>query len=474
MSGYSPFQSILSDITAKDLAVLHEVTEGWYVEYKREVPNSNSIAKSISAFSNTYGGWLFYGIAERSKENPVAGNFPGIVNSELDGSIQRIRQAAAQFVNPAPHFDLTVLRGPCTAIGLSAECAIICINVPKSLVAPHVHKTGRIYRRVADGSEPCPENDRFILDQLFRRADGLNKKYREWIGRDPEFSKSESTTPFLRIMIVADLWQDRGARSNMDLDEIREVMGRSTRLISAFPFDTVYTSANGFVARQHKNNDPYDFVATWQFYHDVISDIILPLPCYSVNNVNDLSERLSGYNYADRFLKILRDQNHHKANVVDLNYVFNVIVGIVETNREILKKVGWSHPYFIKTRMLNVWRTVPYLDISSCVDSFMAYGAPICLQSTVTSPHGLAPDSFLEIEQFPDVVTHDIPYVEREKAQILLQGVNLFLPIVRAYGTYPAIDTEPETIGRYLNDLQEAGTRSVAVQQAASRRLRAI
>ncbi len=40
------------------------------MEYKRQEVNARSLAKSLSAFANTYGGWLFLGVEEQSKDNP--------------------------------------------------------------------------------------------------------------------------------------------------------------------------------------------------------------------------------------------------------------------------------------------------------------------------------------------------------------------------------------------------------------------
>ena len=59
MNYYNPFDVPFSLITTESLKTLCDVSEGWYVEYKEKVPNPSSIAKSISAFANTYGGWLF-------------------------------------------------------------------------------------------------------------------------------------------------------------------------------------------------------------------------------------------------------------------------------------------------------------------------------------------------------------------------------------------------------------------------------
>jgi predicted HTH transcriptional regulator len=95
MRGYSPFDKPFTDISAEDLVALTEATEGWYIEYKREVPKADAIAKSIAAFANTYGGWLFYGVEEKSKAEPVAGSFPGIDRADVDPSMQRMRQAIA-------------------------------------------------------------------------------------------------------------------------------------------------------------------------------------------------------------------------------------------------------------------------------------------------------------------------------------------------------------------------------------------
>lgn len=102
---YDPFSGKdFESLNSLDLAVLTEVSEGWYVEYKRETSRPDAIAKSISALANTYGGWLFYGIDEKSKVEAVAGSFPGIATKELEASLSRIRHAVAQLVSP-PEFD---------------------------------------------------------------------------------------------------------------------------------------------------------------------------------------------------------------------------------------------------------------------------------------------------------------------------------------------------------------------------------
>ena len=53
---YNPFSKEIDQLDSGDLEKLRQVHEGWYVEYKAELPKAKAIAKAISAFANTYGG----------------------------------------------------------------------------------------------------------------------------------------------------------------------------------------------------------------------------------------------------------------------------------------------------------------------------------------------------------------------------------------------------------------------------------
>lgn len=465
MSEYSPFQKQLIDLEPEDLCALKDATEGWYIEYKREAPNSSAIAKSLSAFANTYGGWLFYGVQEKSKEEAVAGSFPGIARAEIDAVLQRMRQAAAGQVNPAPHFDTKVLWGPCESIGLADDRAVICAHVPWSPIAPHVHKGGHIYRRVADGSEPKPENDRFVLDQLWRRADDLREDYRRWVERDPEFSEGESERPYVRLMLVANLWQDRDCWLDASLEDIRDIMSEARGLLGAIPFETVYTSATGFVARQLPGNDPQNLGLTWRLRPHLVSEVIIPLSLYAPDPPVMLRGELHGYDEIGRFTDELIRQGHRSPRVVDLNYLFNLLIGVAEIQRRLTSKAGWSHGYFFKARLLNVWRTIPFVDVPIVLDRFVQHGIPMCLDSKVTTPGGLDPDSFTEVSEYADI--------DDDRVRLLLQTLDMFAPIARAFGVPTWVTHDPAAgSSPYHDELQRAGRRAMEVQRQRNDRLR--
>lgn len=450
---YSPFQTAFDSLTSADLECLGESAEGWYVEYKRELPNAGAIAKSISALANTYGGWVFYGVEEKSKDDPVAGAFPGLAASDAGAALQTIRQAVANHMNPAAHFDVRIIEGEGRS-ALAIGRVIICVRVPPSHIAPHVHKTGHIYRRVADGSEPRPENDRHLLDQLFRRGDEVRKMTADWLDRDPEFSKAESEYPYARLMLMADPWLQEDPWLDIGTKEMKEVFNSTPTLVSGVPFDTLYTSSRGYVARQINTNDPHHLGLTWRLRESLVSDVIIPLNFVDCEDLTQLAEYLSGYEEGDRFVRLLRTRNHRTPRVVDLNIVFNLLVGLVETQRRILRHAGWKKPFYAKIRLLNTWRTLPFLDIEGVLDEFDQHGIPMCLDGTATFPVGSDPDSVVPISTFENA---DEPY------RIILQAMEIFQLIARPLGL--PLDISARADRAYVALLYDAGSRASRIME---------
>ncbi|MBF4554844.1 ATP-binding protein [Pseudomonas sp. p50] len=470
MNHYTPFDKSFSHLQTDDLVALKEVNEGWYVEYKQAIPKSQSIAKSVSAFANSYGGWLFYGIKEESKENSVAGEFLGIDSTEVDTVLQRIRQAVANLINPSCHFESKVFYGPCAQLNIEAGRAIICIAIPQSAEAPHIHSSGYIYRRIADGSEPIPETDRHMVDRLYQRSKDTINSYKKWHDEDPEFSDTEINTPFLRIMIKPNLWHLPRSDFRIDIENAREILGAKTGRTICLPFDTIYSRAGGLTARQCENNDPSNHGMTWNVNPDLTGDIIIPLS-WSKGSLDQIEARLFGYEYSGIFIDALKKANIQEPHIVDLNYVYNVLMGIVEAQRALQKLAGWPLEFHLKIKLLNVWRTIPFLDIEYIINYIRRHGIPMCLTRSTTSPIGHHPNTFKYIKDHADGDDH---------SKAILQTLTSFIPIAQAYGlpltqmlldecenneTEETEETEPTFI-----QLNNAATRGVAITSSYNKK----
>ena len=394
MSTYSPFDKPINSLLVSDLATLKSIREGWYIEYKSQWVSARSVAKSLSAFANTYGGWLFFGIEENQKEDPTAGSFPGISDNELQLISQRLRQSVAEYLTPIPYYETICLHGPCDAIGLRDGVSVIVIEVPQSNTAPHIHKDGRIYRRAADSAEPKPETDRFLLDQLWQRADTVRDEVREWIQQDPEFSKAEAEVPYLRLLLSVDPWRQRVPYLDATLNTVRKILASLESNNITVAFDTVYPSSNGFIARQNADNDPWNYTLTWRIRRDLSCDLLVPLPLYSTSSLDELIVHLDGYENADLFIDVLREKGHISSKIVDMNVLMNVLIAAVAKYRRLLRLTNGETSFYYKSRLLNVWRAVPFIDLRTVLEEFRQYGTPMILDEIVTMPDGTTPDSF--------------------------------------------------------------------------------
>ncbi|WP_162558991.1 helix-turn-helix domain-containing protein [Sphingorhabdus sp. EL138] len=461
MSDYNPFDRQISKITSSDLSVLRSVSEGWYIEYKSKIPNAISIAKSVSAFANTYGGWLFYGIEEKSKDESVAGQFCGIARIEMDAALQAIRQSVASSVNPIPHFDTKVLWGPNKKVGLAKDTGVICVRVPQGNAAPYVHKSGKIYRRVGDGSEPKPESDRFILDQLWRRSKEVKDEYAQWIEKEPEFSKDESDSPYLRMFITPDLWRDKDVWAQLDTEKVREIFSRSLGEDTFFttPFDTVYRTNRGYIGRQVKSNDPSNLTATWFLNPNLTSEVVIPLPMLDGFDTIELEYELDGYKHSKSFINALRKYGHENPKIIDLNFVFSALIGTFDIQSKLDGIADRKGPLYVKSQLLNVWRTRPFLDVEKTITYQSEHGVPVCMNGEILAPAGKEPDDFKKILEFEDI--------EDLKIRKFFQAMSAFEPIASAVGIETdlakAVEVEHDYPSIYP-ELYSAANRASAAQ----------
>lgn len=461
MQTYSPFDKSIKDLNPDDLAVLKTVNEGWYVEYKRELVSARALAKAVSSFANTYGGWLFLGVQERSPDEPVAGSFPGIPDTQVDGALQRLRQSVAEHLNPAPYFETKTLQGPCLEIGLAESSSLIAIEIPQSHTAPHVHKDGRIYRRVGDSSEPKPETDRFILDQLWRRADNIREMTRKWIERDPEFTEQETKMPCVRLLLCVDPWFQRVPWIDAPLSEIRSILTSQEMGSPSLAFDTVYPTTSGFIARQLEGNDPHNYGLTWRMRRNLSCDIVLPLQLYTPHRLNNLISEWDGYKYVDIFTKILKAQGHTQPQIADLNFMLHILIAIVSKYRRLLKLVDEDAQFYFKARLLNVGRIVPFIDIETILEEFKKYGLPMVLDSIVTLPVGDDPESFSLVTGLGS--KHD----EHHQEPVInsVDGIAMFIFIAEGFGMSVNFNKEPEDKNILYDELTATCDRAMAVQR---------
>jgi hypothetical protein len=366
-------------------------------------------------------------------------------------------------VNPSPHFDTKVVWGPHELIGLPADRAVVCVSVPWSANAPHIHSRGFIYRRVADGSEPRPETDRHVIDQLGHRADQIRKDYARWVEADPELLEGESGNPFLRVLIATDLWKNHGLSLTLTANKVRDIMNSKIGPINNIPFNNVYSSATGFIARQTEHNNPRYLSMTWRLHFDGRSNVLIPLNRLRGEKPDFLHTDLEGYYYGGKFTKILCKENHSYIDIIDVNFLFNILNGVIHIQELIQSNLGWDKSIHVKMRLLNTLRTCPFIDIEPILDIFEESGIPMVLDPKVEIRPGTDPETFIEIPSFDNV--------EPDAARVTSKTLKLYLPILQAFGIsfWPEFMEGP---GKAVGDeLGRVGDRALESQARRNSRL---
>lgn len=143
----------IQEITSDDINGLFEnqIPESRTNEYKLELPNMADSKKipflaEVSAFANTEGGDLLFGISEN---NGVPESIPGIELDDLDKEILRLDSVIRSGIEPGLN-DFSI-----KAVSLSNDRYVIVIRVKRSWNGPHkVIKNDKFYRRHSAGKYP--------------------------------------------------------------------------------------------------------------------------------------------------------------------------------------------------------------------------------------------------------------------------------------------------------------------------------
>ena len=423
---YTPFDVDLYDVAESHLAGLRHVAEGWYVEYKSEVPQRRDLAKSLASFANRYGGWLFLGIQEDSTDNTAA-SFPGLRNADLAAAVEQLRNAAKDLVQPSVPFFHHTLPGPLPDISLPSGHSIIIARVPEGASTPYVHNDGRVYIRTADSSSPVTAADRATLDLLHRKAEDKKSFIKDLIDRSPVISKGEQDTPYLHFVLCSDPFRVLGHRYTGSFKDFSAVMRGPV-----LPFDNVYTSQEGFVARQARGNDRHKRLFTWEFSRSCNSFVTVPLSILEApnphpdGNIYDHGE-WSQYDHGGHFAYLLAHRNLQVARVLNLNMLITVIGGIIARHRSLAGKAGIRGPFYLKAKLENTWRVIPFVDTPAYISHIETFDVPVVQDTDLIAPQGDWPDGF--------IATPELSEVPQEDEDVFNQSaVNIWLAIMEALG----------------------------------------
>lgn len=430
---YNPFEGQLADILPSALQKLFEVSEGWYVEYKSQAIAVKAIAKSLSAFANQYGGWLVFGVQEDS-ETHTAKSFPGVEKSNVSYLLQAIREASKDVLNPEVFYETREFKGPIEEVKLADGHSVIVVRIPPGAETPYIHADGRVYRRVADSSAPKPETDKSTLDRLWDRADKARTRLEKFVTRRPVKSETEKSSSYLHLSIMSDPYEVRGDYFTGSFSQFSKIMKEDP-----IPFDNIFSRASGFVARQAAGNDPYNRVLTWEFDRHCHSFVTFPINVFS----QPYSTGLLPYQHGSKFNELLERAHISNSRLLDLNLILEGLTAIVARHRTLALQAGIPGPFYIKAHLENVWRSIPFLDMTSFIDYVNSHGIPVVQDDDILTPPGIDLETFILLPE-KESLSEDIK-------DLCLDAILIAMPVFEALGVPRELYTDLEALKELIS-----------------------
>ncbi len=128
--------------------------EGPNLEFKERIPQSNMMARLMSAFANSDGGMVLLGVGHK-------GALIGVRN--LDQARNKISHAL-DMIKPRPEVE--------TSVQMVDDKAVLVLNIRKSDKAPHT-VNNLLFQR--SGSEVVPVDSRSLYSQITKDSNTLAK-----------------------------------------------------------------------------------------------------------------------------------------------------------------------------------------------------------------------------------------------------------------------------------------------------------
>jgi hypothetical protein len=380
---YYPFKEDIEELEAIDLSVLKTIAEGWYIDYKSQPIKTVDFAKHLAAFANQYGGFLFIGINEAVDGSKCAGFFTGVADADLQNLSIQIREASSAHVNPPVLYEEKIIKGPCDELGLLENRSVVIIGIPKSVNTPHIHSSGRIYRRLADHSDPKPETDRHILDELWKRGEAHRLKVSKFLSETPPLPKFDSNFAWAYIYFRPDENQPPPV-ARISFDKFAEITTNSNNNIKGLhaPMDAIFSAQGGFIARQTKLNDPSNPTLTFRWWHDGTARLEVPLNKYDLITFKEINH----FKHSENFCLLLKDLNFESATIVDYSMLLLAISGLSNIYIELLKILNDKRDTYSCFILKNISFTSPYLNTEKYLLRIKSHSLPLVAENYIAGP----------------------------------------------------------------------------------------
>lgn len=195
--------------------------ESFYFEFKDDRVSNKKITEEVSAFANTFGGYIFLGVSD---------------DKQIEGCTtwneQRIHTTIHDSITPTPSFDVKKF-----TIGTNV---IYVIRIDEGAEPPYITSSGKIYERLSSGSFTIKDSSK--LSQIYSKKERLQEQLERKITIPPISQKTNNIYGYIDVgfcLVTSDTQIALDTFNNADLKAIAQGFSGNS---SAFSLSSIGNS----------------------------------------------------------------------------------------------------------------------------------------------------------------------------------------------------------------------------------------
>lgn len=184
--------------------------ESFYFEFKDDRVSNKKITEEVSAFANTFGGYIFLGVSDNKK-----------IEGRTTWNEQRIHTTIHDSITPTPSFDVKKF-----TFGTNV---IYVIRIDEGAEPPYITSSGKIYERLSSGSFTIKDSSK--LSQIYNKREQLLAKMESKISIPPACENANNIYGYIDTgfcLVPSDIHVAFDAFNRADLKSIAQKMADLT------------------------------------------------------------------------------------------------------------------------------------------------------------------------------------------------------------------------------------------------------